>query len=118
MSHVLVIGSAETWTVAPLKRIPSPGETILIDDIRLVSGGKGANAAVSAARLGADVQTIGCVGDDSFGQTLRNGLIDEGIGCLNTSARACARAAPPSSCSTRPTRECHHGRAESARTTN
>jgi ribokinase len=81
MSHVLVIGSANMDVIAPLQRMPSPGETILIEDVRLVPGGKGANAAVSAARLGADVRFIGCVGDDAFGRTLRNGLIDEGIDC-------------------------------------
>lgn len=81
MAKILVVGSANMDVVTPVRRLPTPGETLLIDDIRLVPGGKGANAAVAAARLGAQVRFVGCVGDDPFGKTLRQGLIDEGIGC-------------------------------------
>ena len=81
MARVLVIGSANMDVVAPMRRLPAPGETILIDDVRLVPGGKGANAAVAAARLGAQVRFIGCVGNDPFGQALHDGLVSEGINC-------------------------------------
>ena len=81
MARVLVVGSANMDVVAPLRRLPAPGETLLIDDVRLVPGGKGANAAVAAARMGAQVRFIGCVGNDPFGQALRDGLLSEGINC-------------------------------------
>ncbi len=81
MANILVIGSANMDVVAPLERLPVPGETLLIDDIQLVHGGKGANAAVASARLGADVKFVGCVGEDAFGGSIRQGLLDEGINC-------------------------------------
>ncbi len=81
MAKILVVGSANMDVVTPVRRLPVPGETLLIDDIRLVPGGKGANAAVAAVRLGAEVRFVGCVGDDPFGETIRRGLTDEGIGC-------------------------------------
>lgn len=81
MARVLVIGSANMDVVAPLRRLPAPGETLLIDDVRLVPGGKGANAAVAAARMGSQVRFIGCVGSDAYGQVLRDGLVGEGINC-------------------------------------
>jgi ribokinase len=67
--------------VAPVDRIPAGGETILIDDVSLINGGKGANAAVAAARLGGNVKFIGGVGNDAFGQAIRKGLEDNGIDC-------------------------------------
>ncbi len=62
-----------------VERFPRPGETIIGSDVRVDNGGKGANQAVAAARLGAAVRMIGAVGDDADGTRLRAGLESEGI---------------------------------------
>ncbi len=81
MAKILVVGSANMDVIAPLQRLPKPGETILIDDISLANGGKGANAAVAAARLGGEVRFLGAVGADAFGAALRRGLEENGVDC-------------------------------------
>lgn len=60
-------------------RLPVPGETLTGSSLQEIPGGKGANQAVAAARLGGQVTMIGRVGDDAFGATLKNGLQAEGI---------------------------------------
>src|SRR5258708_11317730 len=65
--------------VVKAPRLPVAGETVLGEDLLRVGGGKGANQAVAAARLGAGVSFVGNVGDDSFGAELRAGLDFEGI---------------------------------------
>jgi ribokinase len=60
-------------------RLPGPGATVLGSTARFTPGGKGANQAVAAARLGADVRMVGCVGDDDFGRQLLAALHGEGI---------------------------------------
>jgi ribokinase len=65
--------------VVRMPRIPRPGETLLGGVFSTIPGGKGANQAVAAARLGAHVTMIGCVGSDSFGQEMRATLAAEGI---------------------------------------
>lgn len=78
-ARVVVIGSTNTDLVVTVPRLPVPGETVLGGDLRQVAGGKGANQAVAAARLGSEVTFIGRVGDDDYGRhTLRN-LQSEGI---------------------------------------
>jgi ribokinase len=81
MAKILVVGSANMDLIAPVARLPAPGETMLTDDIRLAGGGKGANAAVAASRLGARVRFIGAVGDDAFGETIRANLERNRIDC-------------------------------------
>lgn len=76
---VVVIGSANVDMVAIGKRIPSPGETLFADSFISVPGGKGANQAVAAARLGAEVSFIACVGQDSFGDGAIAGYQRDGI---------------------------------------
>ena len=76
---IVVIGSINMDLVARVARLPQPGETVLGNDLAYVPGGKGANQAVAAARLGANVTMIGRVGDDPFGQTLLAGLRNERI---------------------------------------
>ncbi len=77
--RIVVVGSANTDLVVQVPSIPASGETVLGDALRMVAGGKGANQAVAAARLGAQVCFIGCIGQDQFGeQTLQN-LQREGI---------------------------------------
>ncbi|EJM77221.1 ribokinase [Pseudomonas sp. GM55] len=62
-------------------RLPKGGETLIGDSFATVSGGKGANQAVAAARLGAQVSMIGCVGNDAYGEALREALLVERIDC-------------------------------------
>jgi ribokinase len=61
--------------------LPKGGETLIGLSFATVSGGKGANQAVAAARLGAQVSMIGCVGDDAYGEALRGALLAEQIDC-------------------------------------
>jgi ribokinase len=72
--EVVVVGSLNMDLVARAPRLPVPGETLLGKSFATVPGGKGANQAVAAARLGARTAMIGCVGDDAFGRELRAGL--------------------------------------------
>jgi ribokinase len=71
---IVVIGSINMDLVCRVQRMPAPGETILGSEVSTVPGGKGANQAVAAAKLGATVHLIGRVGDDDFGARLINGL--------------------------------------------
>ena len=80
-AKVVVIGSLNMDLVTRAPRMPAPGETLTGDSFVTVPGGKGANQAVAAARLGATVAMIGCVGDDAYGQQLRTALLDELIDC-------------------------------------
>ncbi len=72
--HVLVVGSLNADLVMRTPKLPLPGETVLGGSFQIVAGGKGANQAVAAARLGAAVKMIGRVGDDQFGALLRREL--------------------------------------------
>lgn len=74
MSNILVIGSLNADLVVRVSRFPAPGETISGEDLAIIPGGKGANQAVAAARQGAQVSMVGCVGDDSFGPALVQNL--------------------------------------------
>ncbi len=78
-SQVLVIGSANADLVVPVDRRPGGGETVLGGDTTLSPGGKGANTAVAAARLGADVALLGAVGDDPYGELLKRSLAESGV---------------------------------------
>ena len=64
MGKILVVGSTNTDMVVRSKRFPAPGETILGGEFFMFPGGKGANQAVAAARLGGEVSFITRVGDD------------------------------------------------------
>ncbi|GAA1196846.1 ribokinase [Prauserella alba] len=76
---VLVVGSANADLVVATDRRPAGGETVLGGDTQILPGGKGANTAVAAARLGADVALIGAVGDDAHGRLLLDSLRDSGV---------------------------------------
>ena len=65
--------------VTRLKKIPGSGETVLGEHFTTASGGKGANQAVQAARLGACVTMVGKVGDDAFGREMRSSLAASGV---------------------------------------
>jgi ribokinase len=84
MTRVVVVGSINMDLVTQAPRFAGPGETILGDRFLTVPGGKGANQAVAAARLGAEVALIGATGDDAFGRQLRQGLAAEGIDLTHT----------------------------------
>ncbi|MBY7144373.1 ribokinase [Virgibacillus sp. NKC19-3] len=78
-STVCVVGSINMDLTISTTKMPDQGETILGDNFATYPGGKGANQAVAAARVGADVNMIGAVGDDAFGTTLLDHLKHEGI---------------------------------------
>ncbi|WP_390580207.1 ribokinase [Paenibacillus illinoisensis] len=70
MAKICVIGSSSMDLVVTSSRRPGAGETVLGESFKTVPGGKGANQAVAAARLGGEVTMIGRVGDDAFGQDI------------------------------------------------
>ena len=76
---ILVIGSLNMDLVARCEQLPRPGQTIFGADFFTAPGGKGANQAVAAARLGARVTMAGCVGDDQFGRDLIAALRRDGV---------------------------------------
>jgi ribokinase len=78
---ILVLGSSNTDLVIKTDRFPMPGETIIGGDFHLFPGGKGANQAVAAARLGASVRFITKLGQDLFGDQALEGFLREGILC-------------------------------------
>lgn len=77
--RVVVVGSINVDLVTQAPRFPQPGETLLGDGFVTVPGGKGANQAVAAARLGAEVALVGALGRDAFGDQLHAGLLGEGV---------------------------------------
>ncbi|MED3652557.1 ribokinase [Heyndrickxia sporothermodurans] len=70
MSKIVVIGSSSIDLVVSAERRPKAGETVIGESFKTVPGGKGANQAVAASRLGAQVYMVGCVGDDNFGKVI------------------------------------------------
>ena len=77
--RVTVLGSLNMDISVTVPRLPEPGATVLGSPARFTPGGKGANQAVAAARLGAGVRMAGCVGDDDFGRQLLAALREENI---------------------------------------
>lgn len=78
-SVVIVIGAVNVDLVVVAPRLPGPGETVVGGGLQTFGGGKGANAAVAAARAGANVRLIGAVGDDDNGAAALAELRDEGV---------------------------------------
>lgn len=76
---ISVVGSINMDQTVTAERIPLKGETLHGDSLSYIPGGKGANQAVAMARLGADVEMFGCVGDDSNGQALIDNLAENGV---------------------------------------
>jgi len=79
MAEIAVVGSLNLDTTVRVPRLPSPGETILGTSHFVDSGGKGANQAVAAARLGRSVAMVGMVGDDDPGRQLLASLAGDGV---------------------------------------
>lgn len=76
---IVVVGSCNVDFVVPVATLPAPGETVLGRDHLRAPGGKGANQAVAAARLGSPVSFVGCVGSDELAATIRAALADSGV---------------------------------------
>ncbi|GAB4073049.1 ribokinase [Barrientosiimonas marina] len=77
--NVCIVGSINMDLTVTTESMPMQGETVLGDQFFTNPGGKGANQAVAAARMGADVTFIGAVGDDPFGKHLLENLRNEGV---------------------------------------
>jgi ribokinase len=77
--HLVVVGSINLDLVARAGRLPRPGETVFDATFSRVPGGKGANQAVGAARLGATVTMIGCVGEDELAPVALAALEQDGV---------------------------------------
>ena len=76
---ISVVGSINMDMTVTAERIPLKGETLKGENLRYIPGGKGANQAVAMARLGADVEMFGCVGNDSAGKALIQNMKEAGI---------------------------------------
>ena len=76
---IVIVGSINMDLMLRCRHLPKPGETVQGSDFCTVPGGKGANQAVAAARLGAPVALVGCVGADVFGQQATAALRAEGV---------------------------------------
>ncbi|WP_394531487.1 ribokinase [Priestia aryabhattai] len=83
MAKVTVIGSSSMDLVVTSNIRPGAGETVLGESFKTVLGGKGANQAVAAARLGADVSMIGCVGEDHYGKAILENFKSNGVSVEN-----------------------------------
>jgi ribokinase len=79
LPRIVVIGSINMDLVVRAERLPKPGETVRGREFQTIPGGKGANQAVAAARLGAETHMVGRVGHDEFGRRLRQSLADNGV---------------------------------------
>lgn len=79
MPHILVLSSVNMDQLMRMPRCPKLGETVMGTSLSYAPGGKGANAAIAAKRLGAEVSFAGCVGQDAFGAQLAANLQEEGV---------------------------------------
>ena len=88
MGKIGVVGSINMDMTVKAERIPLKGETLRGEDLRYIPGGKGANQAVAMAKLGAEVEMVGCVGDDAAGESLVKNLGENGVltRCIKTVA--------------------------------
>lgn len=79
MKKIVVVGSLNMDIVMEVNRMPKIGETIKGNQMNYLIGGKGANQAVAACRLGNEVSIIGCIGKDAFGEKIKKHIKQEGI---------------------------------------
>ncbi|QFI54768.1 ribokinase [Aeromonas simiae] len=91
MKQLVVLGSVNADHVLRVPHFPRPGETLRGHSYQVLPGGKGANQAVAAARLGADIGFIARIGDDAIGRQMRDGFAADGI---DVSAVECDPALP------------------------
>lgn len=85
---ITVVGSLNMDFVVQVEALPRPGETVLGSAFRTIPGGKGANQACAAAKLGGRVRMLGRVGDDVFGAALRSSLAAAGVAVQDVLATA------------------------------
>ena len=78
-ASIIVVGSLNMDFVAQVATLPMPGQTVLGSGFRTIPGGKGANQACAAGKLGGQVRMVGRVGDDVFGRQLREELESVGV---------------------------------------
>jgi len=78
MSKISVLGSLNMDLVTSVDRAPNMGETVLGESFKTVCGGKGGNQAMAIARLGGNIEMLGCVGNDSYGKLLKENLNKDG----------------------------------------
>ncbi|MGB9857414.1 MAG: ribokinase [Dictyoglomaceae bacterium] len=76
---IVIVGSYNTDLMSRTPWLPKPGETVMGGPFKMGPGGKGSNQAVCAARLGAEVYFVGCIGKDYFGEVARNNFLSENI---------------------------------------
>lgn len=76
---IIVVGSSSIDLVLETEKVPGSNETVIASQSESFFGGKGANQAVGAARLGASVYFIGCVGQDPIGQQIMRNMVDENV---------------------------------------
>jgi ribokinase len=81
VGRVLVVGAINVDLIVRAEHLPRPGETVVGPRAESYGGGKGANAAVAAARAGASVAIVGAIGGDNAGADAERELIDEGLDC-------------------------------------
>jgi ribokinase len=81
--NIAVVGSLNADLTAYVETLPQPGQTIMSHDFVVYPGGKGANQAVAAAKLGAKVAMFGCLGSDSYSGMLRDSLENVGVSTTN-----------------------------------
>lgn len=79
MGKIVIIGSSNTDLVVKTEHIPASGETVMGNNLMIASGGKGANQAVAAKRLGGDVVFVAKLGKDFFGDNIFSLLMEEGF---------------------------------------
>ena len=79
MTKIFVVGSYVEALTIRVPRLPALGESLVGDGLDMGPGGKGSNQAIAAARLGADVRLLACVGDDVFGERAMRLYADEGL---------------------------------------
>lgn len=87
MTGIVVVGSLNADLVVRTERFPQPGETLHGSDLAILPGGKSANQAVAAGRLGGTVRMIGAVGDDGNGTLLRESVASAGVDTTNVAVR-------------------------------
>jgi ribokinase len=85
---ILVVGSLNMDFIVQVSKLPSPGETIIGRGFQMLPGGKGANQAYAASRLGGETKIIGRVGDDLFGERLRFNLESIGVDTVHLMSTA------------------------------
>lgn len=76
---ILVLGSVNADHVLKVSSFPRPGETVTGTQYDILPGGKGANQAVACARLGGDTRFMACIGQDDFGQTIKDKFAEDGV---------------------------------------